>query len=485
MDKKLKTNILKGSAATSIGTISGMVFQFLTVMILARYVTKNDLGIYVLVVVIVNMLNLIAGLGVGLTMVNFIASKNKKEKQNILLPVLLIRTFGCLLFSIVFVLTGRYIVHFFDDTIYQYVWYILAIFILANYRDLFYQLLQALSYFKQYSIVNVASSAFRVIVIFLFLLISKLDIRNLLIIEILATLQPLIHQLFVIPFKKHLIVKPRLKTFKKVINFSIPLYLNNLITFINGQLNIFIIGAYLTPASVANYDIARKVPMALNKIFKSFIVVYFPNLAKLFSAGDKRTAVTIIDKSIGAFSVSTALLFLFSFLFRNELTLFLFSPRYAEVSLAFALLTLNFSISGLGSLMGYSFIPAGYPSVPTWINAVGSVISIGLSFLLVPIYGYMGAVYALLIMNTVLAFLYYNYLLKYGINPRLKSFLKPIILLSIIPISLLYNGKFSLIINGLLFITALILGWIISEELRSVTKHIFLYVKKINLRSKS
>ena len=49
------------------------------------------------------------------------------------------------------------------------------------------------------------------------------------------------------------------------------------------RVNYFIIGAYLNPSSIANYDVATKVPDALKKIFQSFIIVYFPSLAKLFS----------------------------------------------------------------------------------------------------------------------------------------------------------------------------------------------------------
>ena len=478
MDKKLRGNILRGSAATSIGTISGMVFQFLTVMVMTRYVTKEDLGIYVLIIVIVNMFNLLGGLGVELTMVKFIASKKAEESQDVLFPVLVIRAFGSLLFSLIFIAIGRYLMHLFDDRIYQYLWYILAIFVLANYRDLFYNLMQGLNQFKQYSIVNVVSSAFRIVIVVLFLLLTRLDIKILLIIEILATLQPLVHQLFVIPFKKYLRVKPTRETYKRVINFSIPLYLNNLVVFINGQMNIFIIGAYLNPASVANYDVASKVPVALKKIFSSFIIVYFPNLATLFSDDNKKTAVNLIERSLGIFSIAISLLFVFSFIFRNELTVLLFSSRYAEVSIAFALLILNFFIRGLGDLMGYPFVPAGYPSVPTWINALASVISIGLSFLFVPIYGYMGVVYALLIMNLISTALFYLFLVKYGINPKVKSFLKPATLFLIIPFSLLFSGQYLFFINCLLFLATLVLGWMISDDFRSAAKLLFSYIKK-------
>ena len=233
MKNQFKKNILKGSAATSIGTISGMVFQFLTIMILTRYVTKDDFGIYILIMVVVNMFNLLGGLGVELTMVKFIASEKAEENQDVLLPILIIRAIGSIAFSLIFILIGRFVLHLFDDRIYQYIWFIPVIFILANFRDLFYNLMQGLHQFKHYSIVNVTSSAFRVLVVFMFILTTRLNVQILLIIEILATLQPLIHQILVIPFKKHLKVKPTRDTFKRIIKFSIPLYLNNLVVFVN------------------------------------------------------------------------------------------------------------------------------------------------------------------------------------------------------------------------------------------------------------
>ena len=271
MDKTLKKNILKGSAATSIGTISGMLFQFLTIMIMTRYVAKDDFGIYVLIIVIVNMFNLLGGLGLELTMVKSIASDDVKENQDILFPVLVLRSIGLIIFSLIFFLTSHFILHFFDERVNDYIWYIILIFVLANYRDLLYNLLQGLNHFKNYSIVNVASSFFRVILVFIYILTSKLTLTNLLIIEILSTLQPLLHQILIIPFKKLLNIKPTIETFKRVIKFSLPLYLNNLVVFINGQINIFIIGAFLSPASIANYDVASKVPDALKKILNPLL----------------------------------------------------------------------------------------------------------------------------------------------------------------------------------------------------------------------
>ncbi len=477
MDKDLRRNILKGSAATSIGTISGMVFQFLTILFVARYYSKSDFGLYTLIIVFVNMFNLFGGLGLELTMVKSIASDITEEKFGVLSPVLILRLIGSLIFSAFLIIGGKYLFHLFSEDLYNYIYYIILIFILANFRDLFYNLMQGLNQFKQYSLVNVTSSIFRFILVLFFIFIKKIDLQSLLIIEVLSTLQPMIHQLIVIPFKPLVRKKPTFNTFKGIIKFSSPLYLNNIVTFANSQLNIFIIGLYLTPASIANFDIASKVPMALKKILQSFIIVYFPNLSKLFSKDDKNNAINLIEKSITIFTYVLSIIIISVFLFRNEITVLLFSSKYIEVSLAFALLILNFLIRGAGDLMGYSLVSAGHPSIPSKINIVGTIISVFTGLLLIPRLGYMGAVYALLLMNLISTSLFYLNLKKYNINPSIRGVLKPLIIFFVIPLSLLFNNM-DYITNLLILSFCIITIWIISKEFRNILRMIIIYLKK-------
>ena len=125
MDKLLKKNRRKGSAATSIGTISGMIFQFLTIMIMTRYVSKDDFGIYVLVIkVIVNMFNLLGGLGLELTMVKNPLPVMMSKKIRMFYCLFLECSVGLLVFSLLFFLSSKYILHFFDERINNYIWYI-------------------------------------------------------------------------------------------------------------------------------------------------------------------------------------------------------------------------------------------------------------------------------------------------------------------------------------------------------------------------
>ena len=49
MDEQFKKSFLKGSAAASIGTVGAMVCQFISIIMLTRFVTKDDFGIYILI----------------------------------------------------------------------------------------------------------------------------------------------------------------------------------------------------------------------------------------------------------------------------------------------------------------------------------------------------------------------------------------------------------------------------------------------------
>jgi O-antigen/teichoic acid export membrane protein len=468
MDNKIKRNILKGSAATSIGSMSSLFFQFFVVALMARFVTKEEFGIYALIIVVVNFFNLIGGLGLELTLVKLIAGRKTEEKQNFLSPVLKLRFFALTLLSIVFFVGGKTILHLFDDKLYNYIMYIPIIFFLANFRDLFYNLLQGLCYFKHYAIINVSSSLFRLVLLVTSSLFVKIDLDILMYIEILSTLMPLVHQILVIPFKELTKDKPVRETYKTIANYSLPLYLTNLIVFFNGRANIFIIGIYLSSVSIASFDVAFKIPQAIGALLKSFIIVYFPNLSKLFADGDKDTAVKLIGKSLNIFSIVMLFIVLIAFLFREEITVLVFSDKYLEASFALAVLIFNNYLRGTADLMGYSFVPAGYPRVPTIVNAITSVVGIISSLILIPKLGFIGGAYSMLIVNTVGSFIQYLFLRKYDMNPKISEFVYPFVLLVALIGSYSLIGIESLIMKLIYTILALLLSWLFLDDFRNI-----------------
>jgi O-antigen/teichoic acid export membrane protein len=469
MDKNFKKNFIKGSAAATIGTVVSMMFHFISIMIITRFVTREEFGLYAIILVLVHLFNLLGGLGLELTLVRQIAGENKEERESVLFPVLVMRSMQLILVSILFYLLSGWVLPLFGNGMENYILQITLLFAITNFRDLFYNLLQGLNYFKKFASVQVSSAIIRVALIAAVIIWGTLSLEVLIFIEIITTALALVIQLFLIPMKQLIKVSSGFIIYKKIFNFSFPLYLNNLLTFTYDRVHFFILAGYLTPVSVALYDVANKIPDALKRIFQSFIIVFFPNISNLFSKGDIKGGENLMIKSLSLFSTVVIFGVLISFFFSSEITVLLFSSNYIDSAPAFALLMLVFYLRVVSNIMGYTLVSAGYSSVPVKTNSISSVISVGGSLLLIPAIGFMGAVYALLTMNVVTQFFYHYYLKKAGIQRGTSEYLKPA-LIGLLLYGVYYIQPLHIIPIKILFILLYpAAGWLFIPEVKRIS----------------
>jgi len=210
----------------------------------------------------------------------------------------------------------------------------------------------------------------------------------------------------------------------------------------------------------------------------SFILVFFPNLSNLFSKGDKVSAAELINKSLNVLSFMLAAATLLSFLFRNEIMILLFSAKYVESSYVFSLLMLNLTFRSLANILGYSNLSAGHPKVPMKVNIVCSAVSITGSFLMIPQFGYVGAAYSLIIMNSLAQVLYILYLKKIELDINIFSYTKPVLLLfATVTLYVLLNID-SISIRILYILFYLILSWLFIPEFKSLLNTVLGFLRK-------
>jgi O-antigen/teichoic acid export membrane protein len=305
----------------------------------------------------------------------------------------------------------------------------------------------------------------------------ELTLKNVLIVEIAAVAFTVLLQMALIPYKEIFHLDLNLNNIKKIIRFSIPLYLSGIAYFIQSQVNIFIIGAYLNPVSIADYDVAGKIPQASAKGFQSFIIVFYPNLSRLLSLGKRDSALTLMNKSLLTFSIIINLLLLVSFLFNREIVFLLFSDKYLDSTLAFSFLMVAFYLTAMSNIMGYSLVSAGLPTTTLKVNiAAGAINLIGV-FLMVPLWGFMGAVYSALLTGFSSLLFHYLFLTKYDMRIDLISFIKP----SLITIMVLLLYYF-LMLDNLIFKNILLIVYFLAiylllpeskEIFNQIIKHLF------------
>jgi O-antigen/teichoic acid export membrane protein len=92
---------------------------------------------------------------------------------------------------------------------------------------------------------------------------------------------------------------------------------------------------------------------------------------------------------------------------------------------------LNFYIRAISNILGYSLVAAGYSSAPVKANIAASIVNIVGSLVMIRMFGYIGAVYSLLLMNITSLIIYELFLRRVGLVPYLLEYLKPVFLLAV------------------------------------------------------
>jgi len=483
MDSKFKKDFLKGSAAATIGTVSAMAFHFISLMFLTRNLNQNDFGIYVIILVIVNLFVVLSGLGLNITLVKFITGTDETKNFSSFRSILILRTAYLIFVSIIFYALAGLILPLFNLNDTRFILFIPLLFAAMNYRELFFNLLQGLRLYKKFAVVQTVSAVMRVVFIFLLIKMELLNITNLVYIELATAAVTAIILLFTVPFKNMMSFSPEKGMYRRLLKFSFPVYLNNLLTFSYDRVSIFIIGALLNPVSVALFDVASKIPEALQRMSFSFTIVFFPNQSKLFGEGNVKGAAALMNKSLHFFSVVIMSGVLISFLFGEEIIRLLFTEAYIESSLAFSLLMLNLYFRILSNIMGYSLIASGNSSAPVKVNSVTAIVNLIFSIIFIPEFGFIGAVYALLIMNTLSQMIYHWYVVRSKIFDEGINYLRPlfIIIVLLVPYYLL---PYSLLINAAIIAAYFIICWFYVWEFRNFVSGFAGYIiKKRKLRT--
>ena len=192
---------------------------------------------------------------------------------------------------------------------------------------------------------------------------------------------------------------------------------------------VFVIGYFLNPISIAFYEVAGKIPQGFSRLFASFRIVYFPSLSSLISKGDTLNAQKFINSCLTIMSTLGGLIVITSVLFSEEIITLIFSAEYLEVKTTFILLTFSVCMQLIATTMGYSLVAAGKPKESMFSSIVGISIELVLSILLIPIYGYVGASIAFVIMTFVMQGISSYYLRNIGIKINIWEYFKPILCL--------------------------------------------------------
>lgn len=468
MQREPGTTFAKSLLSSSTGTLVAIVINFLTITLIVKAVPKETFGFYILALAMVNGLRIIGGLGLDLTLVKFLTQAGGAAASGAVFSTILLLRLGVLaalavIASLATVLFGGLL----KAEISAYLGAIIAMFVLMSLSELCYHLLQGLQLFHRYALVQVLFAVGKLSLVGGFVLLEQLSLETLFLVELSALGFALLLHLLALP--KAWLRQLRLRAVgqQEMLRFGLPLYLNSLLTFIYERADIFIMAMLLSPISLAYYDVAAKIPEGMQRLFRSFINVYFPRLSSLFAAGRLREAGVVMNRSLFYLAYGCLFLALGALLFGGEIIGLIFSSQYLEAAPAFSLLMINFAIMIASYTMGYSLVSAGHSSVPVKVNVVSSIVSVSANLLLIPKLGFTGAACSLMLMNSLGFCLHAGFLMRAGIVPQFRNVLLPALLFLVLAGTHLLLGATSLAVKLSILLLYLAMGPGLFKDLRS------------------
>ncbi len=471
MDNKFIKKFLKGSAFTSIGTLVTIIVHFLSVKVLA-FMPQAEFGTYTFIIVISHGFQILSGLGLNLTLVKHLSDNPDERDKGVISGIFFARLLQLVLISaLVFAFGQMVLPRFFDEGITPYIVFIPLIFSLASVRELLFNLLQGMQKFNQYAYINVFSAVIRLSTIVFFAYIDQLTLASLIWVEVITYGTSLLILLIYAPFKEMLTLDVNKEAFRKIFSFGLPLYANDVLTYIYNRVSVLLVGGLLTPVSVAMYDMAGKVPDGFNRLFTSLIAVYFPSISELINKDRKEEARRFMNRSLVLASTVLSFVALGVFLFREEIILIVASEQYLEASFALALIMINFNLNSISRMMGYSIVAAGFSAVPVKINLVSSAANVAGCLLMIPRFGFEGAVYSLLAMNVISQSMNYFFLVKAEMKPDILGFSKSTIVLLALIAGYTFWGNEAIWVRMLALVVYPVLCWFMIPEVKPSVRY--------------
>jgi O-antigen/teichoic acid export membrane protein len=431
--------IAKGAVLVFIGTGIGMLLGFVSRIMVARYVTQSEFGIYSLASVLLNVFATISllGLATGTTrQVAFYRGKEDESKvRGVVLSSINIAAISSIFFSIVLFLTSNLIsvklFHSPELTTPLRVFCIAIPFsvLIETFTSIFRGFERAEPNVYFYQILRNASFLLLLLVVILlnlaFMGVIWAFVASVVLTFAAFTVYAARKPPLVLKKERH---APISQMAKELLLFSLPL-LGVIMFYLSVTwLDTLMLGYFMLPSDVGLYNAAQSLTSLFPMVLQAATFIYFPLMSQLSAKNqseDVKRSYTVLTKWI---FMATLPIFLIFVLFPEATLNILFGSRYIEAAFALRILSLGFFIQTILGASSATLAAMGHVRFIMWSVLISFIANVALAIMLIPPWGIVGAATATASAFAVTFGLLSARLYSLSkIHPFSKNFLKPAI----------------------------------------------------------
>lgn len=347
---------------TSLSTLTLAFLQFIQIIILSRFLTPQELGLFAIIMLVVNFNQMFSDFGIS----NAIIHKQNISQEQLNSLYWLNILIALVIYSILF-LTSPYISMFYNEPLLEKLIVISCFSIVIQslgkqYMVIFEKRLE----FELLAKIKIFSSilSFILIIILLFLNFSIYSV-----VYSLIFYNFLLSSFFIYHGRKNYKIKfyLRFKDLKDFFSFGFYQTSSGIVNYINSQIDIIIIGKLLGSEALGIYNVIKQIVEAPAKIINPIVTkVTFPTMSLLQNNNEK--VKNIYLKTINYISSINFPIYAFIILFGNEIIVIAFGPDWIQHAIILKILAFYFLIRSTGNPIGSLVLAKGKPKYEMYWN---------------------------------------------------------------------------------------------------------------------
>ena len=178
--------------------------------------------------------------------------------------------------------------------------------------------------------------------------------------------------------------------FRDLLGTAMPMYGAAIADSVMTVSDVLILGMFATAADVGIYTAAARTALLTRFLLLANSAVVAPRFAALHAADDRQGVARLAVRSTLLTTVSSVPLLLIFIAFPEKI-LSLFGPQFEAGAQALIILSAGQFVNAMTGPVGYLLNMSGFHRIEGRIAVVGALMTVGLCFALIPIWGVLGA----------------------------------------------------------------------------------------------
>lgn len=209
----------------------------------------------------------------------------------------------------------------------------------------------------------------------------------------------------------HLNLRRLSMPWREMYRFAVPLMTSDLVNVVMASASTFFLGYFYSTAEVAAYRVVHPAARMNLLVMTSFQLLYMPQAARLLARGTLADVNTLYWRTAVWMAVLSFPVFALTFSLARSLTVTLYGAQYESSWHFMQLLSLGFFFNVVTGFNGLTLKVLGRLRYIVTVNVIAIVLSLGLDILLIPRWGALGAAVA-----TTAGMMIYNLLKQAGLR---------------------------------------------------------------------